>query len=88
MILKHKNPNITTLVHVIKVQYRDLKRIKMKIELIGFNLRPFNVTVKHDWFNNFVDYRKEVMIPLDNEELLKLDNEKEKYEIIKSIESV
>lgn len=79
MILKHKNPNITTLVHIIKVQYRDLKRIKMKIELIGFKLRPFNVTVKPDWFNNFVDYRKDVVIPSDSEELLKLDDEKEEF---------
>lgn len=79
MILKHKNPNITTLVNVLKIQYRDSKRIKMKVELLGMGLRPENVCVKPDWFNNFVDYRTEVMLPLENEELLMLDEEKEEY---------
>ncbi len=81
MILKHKNPNITTLVNVLKIQYRDAKRIKMKIELLGMGLRPENVTVKPDWFNNFVDYRIDVVLPLENEEILKLDDEKKEYNL-------
>lgn len=76
-ILRHKNFNIKTLVCVHKIQYRDAKRIKMKVSLLGFNLQPFNCCVKPDWFQNFVDYKEEVVLGLENEEILKLDDWKD-----------
>ena len=80
-ILKHKNFNIKTLICIHKIQYRDSKRVKMKISLLGLSLRPFNCCVKPNFFENYVDYRQEVVLGLENEELLKLDEEKELWTV-------
>lgn len=84
MIYKHKNPTILTRVLVHKIQYRDAKRIKMKISLVDTNGnllgQPFNCCVKPDWFKNFTTFYNTIQV-VENTELLELDNEKENWSV-------
>ncbi len=80
MIYYHKNPTIKTLVNVIKIQYRDSKRIKFKGQLItstGLVWKVENYEVGPDFFENFTS--SEPKIVPDHEDLTNLDLEKENY---------
>ena len=81
--LVHKNPNIETKIYLYKIQYRDLKRIKMKISLCGSdgfpNTFPFKAEVDSLFFNNFCKGDEIPVYYPENGDLLKLDDEKEDY---------
>lgn len=81
MTLIHKNPNITTKVVVDKIQYRDAKRIKLKLSLFTCNWEVIelrcNYTVKPDWFNNFCSVGEVPVLKEDCLELLAIDNWKD-----------
>ena len=81
MIYYHKNPTIKTILHVIKIQYRDSKRIKFRGVLLNERLLPIWYTESYTVGPKFLtNFQTEVpkLVP-DHEDLLKLDEEKESY---------
>lgn len=79
MIYHHKNPTIKTCILVLKIQYRDEKRLKFKGQILTDKGIPAwkveNYTVSPKFLYNFqIEVPK--LIP-DHEDLIKLDEEKE-----------
>ena len=81
MIYYHKNPSIKTVIDVLKFQYRDEKRIKLKMRIYDSKSKLLpryeNYTVNPKFLYNFTSSAPEV-VP-DHEDLLNLDQEKENY---------
>ena len=80
MLLVSKNIYATYQIQVIKVRYRDLERIKLKIWLVapsGFMGVPFNCTVKPDWFSRFYKVNEEPVRYIESQELLTVDDYKD-----------
>lgn len=79
-MLTSKNIYATYQVHVIKVTYRDLKRIKLKLWFVdtnGFVGVPFKCEVKPDWFDGFYKVGEEPVKYVESQELLAVDNYKD-----------
>ncbi len=81
MIYYHKNPSIQTVIDVLKIQYRDEKRMKLKMRVYDLKATMLpsyeSYTVNPKFLYNFTTIKPE-KVP-DNEDLLKLDEEKENY---------
>lgn len=79
MIYYHKNPTIKTCILILKIQYRDEKRLKFKGQILTDKGAPAwkveNYTVLSKFLYNFqIEVPK--LVP-DHEDLIKLDEEKE-----------
>jgi hypothetical protein len=78
--LTSKNIYATYKVHVIKTRYRDLKRIKLKVQLVddkGLIDMPFNCEVRPDWFSGFYKFGEDPVKYTESQELLEVDSYKD-----------